>query len=159
MRKSTDGYGLISIMFLVFGHVRMKNARAKSVGRSSTADGFADKFAVPFNRVTFKGCPLEMDVEMDFRVSEWPTNRVASTENLDIGYSGLALIQQRSSRWKRRAREKFRYSICVRTRGSDKIRQFMCQAWISNIMLCNGNPTARANARRWRTSMREIRQI
>jgi hypothetical protein len=76
----------------------------KSVGRSSAADGFADKFAVPFNRVTLKGRPLEMDVEMDFRLSEWPTNRVASTENLDIGYSGLTLSQLRNSRWKRHAR-------------------------------------------------------
>jgi len=93
----------------------MTNVRVKSVD-SSAADGFADKFVVPFNRVTLKGRPLEMDVEMDFRVSEWPTNRVASTENLDIGYSGLALIQQRSSRWERRAliaRNSGIPSVCV----------------------------------------------
>lgn len=31
---------------------------------------------------------------MDFRISEWPINRVVSTENLDIAYSTLAVIQQ-----------------------------------------------------------------
>jgi len=34
--------------------------------------------------MTLKGRPLEMDPQMDFRISEWPINPVVSTKNLNI---------------------------------------------------------------------------
>jgi len=34
--------------------------------------------------MTLKGRPLEIDPQMDFRISEWPINPVLSTKNLDI---------------------------------------------------------------------------
>lgn len=63
-----------------------------------------------------------MYLQTYFRVSKWPTNQVAWVENLDIGYSTLALIQQLARVFAlAHSHRKFVYSISVHLTKLDNV--------------------------------------
>lgn len=105
-RETTSSSHVINMIFGIFSH-RLKSSE-------SLANSLLPSLIAHSTRR-----PLEMDPQMNFRISEWPINRVVSTENLDIAYSiqqlarifGLAVFTSR-----------------IRIFHSDKIRQCVCQA-------------------------------